>query len=132
MSDLQGEPQAASSKREGWTVPSSSSALICGARSAVTQSSWAGATSSRSLAAVSTPLSPTRQTQLSPKRRRSLPTWGATVLACVYTWGLGFCYLFELQFDGLGGYLAHLLEDAPCIVRTWSVPTGVGWRRRWA
>ena len=53
--------------------------MTCGARSAVIQSRPAGATSSRSLAAVSMPRSPASTTLVSPKRSLSFSTWLATV-----------------------------------------------------
>ena len=62
-----------------WSAPSRASFLTCGARSAVIQSSCAGATSSRSLAAVSMPRSPTSTTRSMANRSLILATWAATV-----------------------------------------------------
>src|SRR6266704_2910792 len=59
--------------------PPRTSFLTCGARSAVIQSSPAGATSSRSRAAVSMPRSPASTTRVSPNRSLTLVTWAATV-----------------------------------------------------
>ena len=67
------------SNRVSCRSPPRTSALTWGARSAVIQSSWAGATSSRSRAAVSMPRSPTSTTLVIPNRSLTLVTWAATV-----------------------------------------------------
>ena len=58
-----------SSKMDSCNAPSRTSALTCGARSAVIQSRPAGPTSSRSRAAVSMPRSPTSTTRVRANRR---------------------------------------------------------------
>ena len=68
------------SNRDSCRSPSRTSALTCGARSAVIQSSPAGRTSSRSRAAVSMPRSPTSTTFSIPNRSLTLVTWAATVV----------------------------------------------------
>ena len=68
------------SNRVSCRSPSRASFLTWGARSAVIQSRPAGATSSRSRAAVSMPRSPTRTTRVIPNRSLTLPTWLATVV----------------------------------------------------
>jgi hypothetical protein len=62
------------------SAPCSTNALICGARSALIQSSCAGRNSSRMRALVSMPRSPTKHTRASPNRVLSLVIWVARVL----------------------------------------------------
>ena len=68
------------SNRVSCRSPPRTSALTCGARSAVIQPRPAGATSSRSRAAVSMPRSPTSTTVVIPNRSLTLATWAATVV----------------------------------------------------
>ena len=68
------------SNRVSCRSPPRTSFLTCGARSAVIQPMLAGATSSRSRAAVSMPRSPTSTTLVIPNRSLTLVTWAATVL----------------------------------------------------
>ena len=67
------------SNRVSCRSPSRTSALTCGARSAVIQSRCAGRTSSRSRAAVSMPRSPASTTRVMPNRSLTRVTWAATV-----------------------------------------------------
>jgi len=69
-----------SSNSESWKAPASSSARICGALSAVIQSSPAGLSSSPIRALVIMPRSPTSTTRDKPKRCLSLSTWLASVI----------------------------------------------------
>ena len=69
-----------SSNSDSCTAPDSTSARMAGPRNALIQSSPAGSTSSRILASVSIPRSPTSTTRESPKRWRSFATCAPTVL----------------------------------------------------
>ena len=77
--DFPGERLVACMNSDSCRSPPRTSALTCGARSAVIQSRPAGSTSSRSRAAVSMPRSPTSTTRVSPNRSLTLSIWAATV-----------------------------------------------------
>jgi hypothetical protein len=72
--------RSCSSNNDSCNAPVATRALICGARTALIQSSCAGRSSSVMRALVSMPRSPTKHTRASPNRSLSVAIWAARVL----------------------------------------------------